>query len=166
MGIKIKGISALNAPALILIDEYVPLRFRTYEQPLGCSYLRIGDFKTDLLEFIVCPHTNVLRGLTLTCFKFFTPWPIIPKKREVKCLPILLCDFDGCNLIDIDLKFNVSVREQELLVNWGNLAETTLIGEFGDIRFYYTRNEIRGVHIFNIDNKYISMLQAHHRSRK
>lgn len=37
-----------GCPSLIEVDEFVPLRFRTYDRPIGAQYLRLGNNSTRL----------------------------------------------------------------------------------------------------------------------
>ena len=41
------------------VDEYVPIRFRSYEGTIGARYIRFGDFQTSLLEFILRAHPEI-----------------------------------------------------------------------------------------------------------
>src|SRR5262249_12411280 len=66
-----------DATCLIEADEYVPLRFRTFERPLGSSYLRLGDLGRSLAELLVDPTTDLLRGITITSFNRLTRWPSV-----------------------------------------------------------------------------------------
>src|SRR5207247_4270466 len=76
--IEISGTQDIrNAPCLIEVDEFVPLRFRTYERPIGAAYVRVGNYSTTLVELIVDPISKLLRGLTLTSFECFAVFPTI-----------------------------------------------------------------------------------------
>jgi hypothetical protein len=66
----LKQISLLPASGgRLIIDEYVPFRFRQAEGVLPDPYLwRTGDLKTSLLEIAISRDSHAVLGVTLICF--------------------------------------------------------------------------------------------------
>jgi hypothetical protein len=57
---------ASEALCIVNIDSYVPISFRSHSQPVaGARYIRLGDFKTQLLELQFPAESLVLSGFTL-----------------------------------------------------------------------------------------------------
>jgi len=47
------------------VGETIPLRVRTYENPVGVKYLRVGDFSDSLFEILLSPDSFAIRGFSL-----------------------------------------------------------------------------------------------------
>jgi hypothetical protein len=57
---------AAKAPSIVNIDPYVPISFRSRDQPIpGARYIRLGNFKTQLLELQFPAESLALSGFTL-----------------------------------------------------------------------------------------------------
>jgi len=82
-------VPSVAGKCLIEVDEYVPLRFRTYERPLGVSYLHLGNQRTSLLELLIDAKSQILRGITITIFPALSPWPQIGERTVSRGLPKL-----------------------------------------------------------------------------
>jgi len=53
-------------PCIVEINSYVPISFRSQNQPIGgARYIRLGDFKTRLLELQLPSESLVVSGFTL-----------------------------------------------------------------------------------------------------
>ncbi len=53
----------------LIIDDYIPFRFRQSEKVTANPYLwRTGNFETSLLEITIDRDSHVIFGVTLTCF--------------------------------------------------------------------------------------------------
>jgi hypothetical protein len=153
----------IGAPCLIDVDEFVPLRFRTYHQPIGAVYLRIGNYSTTLTELIVDPGSRILRGLTLTSFESFDAWPNLGSVASLKGLPILRVDWEKGPRIDVRRDFHVSLRANELLVSWGDMANPSASFVFGKVQFFISESELRGVRFFDLTAGQTSLLAYHAR---
>lgn len=111
-----------DVPSKIEFDEYVPLRWRTYEQPLGGGLVRLGNFSTTLIELVVEPHSQIVRGATITSIDELSPWPEFSVPVTFDALPALSTSFAGWQVHDLKLEFEASVRPEELVVYWGELG--------------------------------------------
>jgi hypothetical protein len=57
---------AYEALCIVNIDSYVPMSFRSRDQPIASArYIRLGDFKTQLLELQFPAESLTLSGFTL-----------------------------------------------------------------------------------------------------
>jgi hypothetical protein len=57
---------ASKALCIVKIDSYVPISFRSRRQPIaGARYIRLGNFKTQLLELQFPTESLVVSGFTL-----------------------------------------------------------------------------------------------------
>lgn len=105
------------------IDEYVPLRFRTYREPLGVGYVRLGNYSTTLIEIALEPRTQVVRGLTVTSVNNMTSWPSFDVFELVDGLPALSTSFEGGEVLDLPRDFAVATRPGEIVVFWRDLGQ-------------------------------------------
>lgn len=110
-----------DARCIIEVDDYVPLRFRTHDRPLGSSYVRLGDQAGSLLELLVDPNLGLLRGITITSLTGFAPWPSMQVGAAVHGLPVLEPSWNGKNRINAEVDFSVAVRGSDVLVYWALL---------------------------------------------
>ena len=133
---------------LLHFDEYVPLRFRTYTDGIGAGYLRLGNYSTSLLELIIEPCTQMLRGFTVTSFNRLSTWPQFSVRDVSRGLPVLSTDFDfeGSGILDLPIEFRVSVREREVLVAWADLEQCDAY-RLDRIRFLVQGGYLRGIWI-------------------
>src|SRR6478735_303305 len=95
--------------AEILIDEYVPLRFRTYRRALGVGYVRLGNYTTSLIEIGVEPRTQIVRGLTVTSISTLSQWPTFNLIERAEGLPMLSTTFAGGEVVDLSCDFELAV---------------------------------------------------------
>jgi hypothetical protein len=65
--LRIKGVQEVcEALCIVDIDPYVPISFKSRSQPIaGARYIRLGDFKTTLLELQFPPESLAVSGFTL-----------------------------------------------------------------------------------------------------
>jgi len=154
--------SLVDVSCLIIVDEYIPLRFRTFDKPLGASYLRLGNYQTSLLEIIVDPTSNVLRGATVTSFDAYSPWAKINETVAIKDgLPVLATEWRNGRLIDLELDFSVALRANELLVWWGNLESLSCISVFGRVRCMLMGDQLLGLWFQCLTDGEVGLLASH-----
>jgi hypothetical protein len=104
------------------VDGYVPLRFRTYREPLGVGYVRLGNYSTTLIEMAVEPETQVVRGLTVTSISDVSSWPSFDVFKVEEGLPALSTSFEGGEVVDLPRNFMVATRPGEIVVFWQELG--------------------------------------------
>ena len=104
------------------VDEYVPLRFRTYREPLGVGYVRLGNYSTTLVEMAVEPRTQVVRGLTVTSISDVSSWPSFDVSGVEEGLPALSTSFEGGEIVDLPREFMVATRPGEIVVFWQDVG--------------------------------------------
>jgi hypothetical protein len=125
-------------------DEFVPLRMRSYRRPLGAGVLRLGNYSTTLLELLIEPISQVLRGVTVTSAGLLVPWPRISVSGDTEGLPVLSTDFEGWRVVDLPIDFKVAVREREILVFWDKLEECDAV-TCGRFRFLISSARLAGL---------------------
>jgi hypothetical protein len=145
-------------PLLLEIDEYVPLRFRTYREPLGAAFLRLGNRSTTLLELIVEPYAQRVRGVTLTFFEKLSPWPSFSIESTAEGLPILATAFETYTVVELPEKnFDVSIREGEVLLFWSPLGACEVCEFRGRVRFLIQDGRLAGVWFLGLSREEIEM---------
>ena len=122
--------------ATITFDEYVPLQWRSYEEfeAIGAGFVRLGNFRSTLLEIAVAPQLQVIRGITITTMDSVSPWPDFSVTMVSTGLPCLSTSFEGWKVVDIEMDFRVSARPGEIVVYWGELS-SCLAYAFAQSRF-------------------------------
>lgn len=150
-----------DAKCLIEIDEYVPLRFRAYERPLGSSYLRLGDQVTSLVEILVDPNIGLVRGITITSFAGLTTWPQLAVGSAGQGLPVLSPSWGKQNRIDTGIGFSVSVRGSEVLLYWANLEHCEASGFHDRVQFFTVGGELAGVLFSGLSDDELKIFMAH-----
>lgn len=108
-------------PTELELDDYIPLRFRTFREPIGCGLLRLGDYQATLMELKVELYSQVVRGLTLTSVALLSPWPSFEIEKRTSGLPALSTSFEGWSVVDLHTQFQVSVADEAILVRWATL---------------------------------------------
>jgi len=141
--------SPSDAKCLIEVDDFVPLRFRTYERPLGASYLRLGDSAQTLVELLVDPMTGLFRGLTVTAFTALSSWPLFEARETSEGLHVFtnVAAWERKSRIDTGVSFAVAVRGSEVLVHWGPLDRCEATSFRERVRFLAVDRNLAGVRV-------------------
>ena len=150
-----------DVPCLIEVDEYVPLSFRTSREPQGSSFLRVGNYSTTLTEMLINPDTGLLRGVTLTSFERFSEWPALGETTPSEGLPVLSVDWGDSYSVDVERDFQVSLRGDQLLIWWDDVAAPSNSLTFGRVQFLVFESELRGIRFFDLSGEEVSTLAAH-----
>jgi len=150
----------------IEIDDYVPLRFRSYEGTLGVKYLRVGNFETSLLEFLLEPETLVIRGFTLTSFdSSHQPMSIQPLPTEDGLPAIGLIsgqEFQGPSgapRIDLREDFSVGLGEDFLEIDLGGIASASSVIKKGQVAFFIKSGRLLGLRVTELRPEQVSILR-------
>lgn len=164
--IAISGLSEAPLQHLqIEIDDYVPLRFRSYEGVLGVQYVRWGNFSTSLLEFLLDPSSMAIRGLTLLCFDAVHQPRVTAALPQTSGLPVVggFEAFDGpvgAQRVDIGQSFSVGFGEDFLEIDLGLLSEAERVIAAGPVRFYVNQVGLMGVRVVDLTKQQLSMVSA------
>jgi hypothetical protein len=153
------------------IDEYVPLRCRSYLGTIGVIYLRFGDFSTSLLELLLDPASLVVRGITLTAFNTVHE-PLFLRKLPIKSgLPVLSFSEKivsqgpvGAKRIDINKTFSVGIGKDFLEIDLGFLSTADRVIKSGPIEIYAKNKSLVGLHVLGLSLEQIKKLEVHQRS--
>jgi hypothetical protein len=150
-----------------IIDEHVPISFRSYSGLLGAKYLRVGDFQTTLLEFLLDPISYTIRGITLTSLD----------KIHVPCEPEIILESFGLPIVDVgksDLnvlvearkaevscQFSVGIESNFLEVDFSEIKNANRKINCGRVQFFLKNEELSGVRFVNLTIDEIAILQKH-----
>jgi hypothetical protein len=155
--------------ATLTIDEYVPISFRTYSGLLGAKYLRLGNFKTSLLECLLDPHSYAIRGITLLSFdRIHVPNMGVEKLDENSGRLIL--DLQRSNLTELSLgadyaevncAFSVGLARDYLEVDLFGIATADSKVICGQVEFFLRDNALVGIRVTKLMSNEISILQEH-----
>lgn len=126
------------------IDDYVPLRFGTHDEPMGGGYVRLGNYSTTLVELGVEPHSQVLCRVVITAFESVSPWPDVSILHTREALPALSTRFQDYAILDLHENFQVSVRPREILLHWAPLG-LCVEYQFGSVSFLAADDVLAGV---------------------
>jgi hypothetical protein len=164
--LRVVGIDqAPGLPVAIQFDEFVPLQFQSFDEPLGCGYLRLGNYSTSLLELAVAPNSQVLRGLTVTSYDDLTDWPSFEVVSTRVGLPIIHTSFEGWRVVDLDQQFYVSTRSGEILVFWEELSECEVI-TFGErVQFLVQGGSLCGIKMIGLTQDETRLFASHVHAR-
>jgi hypothetical protein len=121
--LRVIGVDHANVHHEPMFDEYVPLRVRSYSQPLGAAVVRLGDYSSTLLELVVECQSQHLRGLTLVSLAEVSPWPELRVQRAQPGAPILGTSFTDRAVLDLALEFKVAVGDEGILIFWQGLDD-------------------------------------------
>lgn len=167
-------VSGVNeAPLLdcrVEVDDYVPLRFRSYHGTLGIKYLRLGNFSGSLLELLLDPESMTIRGFTLTSFDAVHQ----PKTLTSANLPMILglpivafgneAVFQGpvdAQRIDIDETFSVGFGTNFVEIDFGHLCEAQSVIKSGLAEFCVNMDFLVGLRVVGLNQQQMTMLRAH-----
>lgn len=148
----------------IEFDEYVPLRFRTYEGTLGVKYVRVGDLSGSLLEFLLASDSMAVRGFTLTSFNAVHQPGAIAELPRTSGSPIMAFDegFKGpidAQRIDVREAFSVGFGEDFVEIDLGGLSNAQHVVVSGTAEFYVGLEELLGVRVIRLTQQQISILK-------
>jgi hypothetical protein len=125
-------------------DGFIPLQIRTYQEPIGAGFLRLGNYSTTLLELAIEPHSQTVRGAVITSMSELAAWPALSIVSQMDGLPVLATDFQEWRVIDLDLGFEVATRASEFVAFWGPLDGCTAYA-CGRFRFLAHEGRLVGI---------------------
>jgi len=147
---------------LIEVDEYVPLRFRTQERPLGAKYLRLGDQSRALLELLIDPLVGTLRGLTITSFESLSTWPKIEVQGEMsQGLPVFGFSWENKNRIESGVRFSVATDGDDVLVFWRDVEECNAAVFSGRVQFLTVADKLAAVRFQGLSSAQMLVFASH-----
>jgi hypothetical protein len=164
-------VSGLNeAPFLgcyVEVDAYVPLRFRSYEGILGVKYLRLGNFSSSLLEFLLDPSSMAIRGFTLTSFDAVHQPKVDIGLPRLTGLPVVAIaaseDFKGpidAQRVDIRTSFSIGFGGDFVEIDLSGISQAKRIIADRAIEFYVDANSLVGLRVTGLTQEQISTLRS------
>lgn len=159
--LRVTAVHPLHSVEVVVdLDEYVPLRFRTYREPLGCGYVRLGNYSTTLVEMPVEPGTQVVRGLTVTSINDVSSWPSFDVSGVEEGLPALSTSFEGYELVDLPREFMVAIRPGEIVVFWQELGRCRGC-RLGSACFLIADGTVAGVWFTGLTETQTQLFESH-----
>lgn len=158
--------SPLDASCLIEVDDYVPLRFRTYDYPLGASYLQLGDGKKSLVELLVDPTRGHLRGITVTAFPALSAWPQFSSEDGPHGLPVFATPPLVSKRAEVRSNISVAVSDNNsnILLYWAPLENCRTSTFEGRVHFLEKDGLLAGVHFGQLSSKEVKLFASQARS--
>lgn len=150
-----------NAGCSVTVDDYIPLRWRSYEGTLGGRLVRLGNFKTSLLEIIVEADSMTIRGCTLTLAdRQHRPLPRVGQ-RVVEGLPIIAVAGDfvgqaGLERMDLHREFSVGWGEDFVELDFGELAKANQRVTCGAVEFLVAEGWLQGMRIAGLSRAQVA----------
>ena len=166
--IGVSGVEkATHVICSIAVDDYVPLRFRSYEGTLGVKYLRFGDFQTSLLELMIDSNSLTIRGFTLTSFNFLHDPRAFGDLPVALGLPIAKISTEvsfqgpiGAQRIDFPEAFSVGFGAEIIEIDLGRLSDATGVVRNGQVEFYVGSESLVGIRVLGLNRAQLSTIQA------
>lgn len=128
----------------VIIDEYVPLRFRTSEIPFGAGYVRIGPDAGITAELIVEIGTQRVRGFTLIAPSLVAEPPIFCVRQLIRGLPVVDTSFVDYGMKEIDVDVWAAVALDRVVVWWNDIPADVAVIECGVVQFLVSGDELIG----------------------
>jgi len=154
---------ASGAECFVEVDDYVPLRFRTSERPLGSSYLRLGDQVSSLAEILVDPNIGLVRGITITSFAGLAKWPRFEVETIEQGVPILNVSQGNRNRVDTGVQFSVSVQGSDVLMYWAPMQHCKASVLLDRVRFLTVGDQLAGVVFRGLSDEQSKRFMTHAR---
>lgn len=156
-----------DADLVVQVDEYVPLRFRSYAGLIEVRAVRYGDFDRSLVEFDL-DSENVLRGFTLIayCARHSPRTPIQNLKRSTG-LPVLNISQtpwegpEGARRVDVRRDFSLGIGEGFVELDLGSAERIQSASEIlvaGQIEFCFSLFEFVGLRVLGLSSREIEMI--------
>jgi hypothetical protein len=159
--LRVAGLHRLPAVEVdVDVDEYVPLRFRTYREPLGVGYLRLGDYSATLVEMAVEPRTQVVRGMTVTSISDVSSWPSFVVSGVEEGLPAVSTSFEGGEAVDLPREFMAATRPGEIVVFWQDIGRCRGY-RFGSACFLIADGALAGVWFTVLSESQTQLFKSH-----
>lgn len=165
--IKLCGL--LECPSLSCtteVDQYVPLRFRSYVGLLGASYVRIGNFRSSLLEFLVDPNSCAIPGLTLTSFDLIHDFLTLELPFSESGLPIVewseakSAGPPAARRFDINQSFSVAFSASTVEIDLGQLANADRSIDCSSVEFFVEDDVLVGLRIGGLSKEQVSLIRS------
>jgi hypothetical protein len=150
------------------IDEYVPVSYRSYPGLMGAKYLRVGNFKTALLEFLLDPISYTIRGITLLSFdRVHIPidFQIISESSGLPIIDIQKSGFDGLaggdNKADLNCKISVGLTSNCFEIDFFGIENSNRKINCGRSQFFLKNEVLTGIRFVNLLENEFSILKNH-----
>lgn len=158
---------ATSFQSLVEVDDYLPLKFRTYSEPLGgVRYIRIGNGETRLLELIVPADSMVVRGCTVPLIDRKVDHLLTGPEQFSLGLPIIdLADYEfsgppSAQRLDAPIDFAAAVERDAVEFQFGGARSFDRAIRCGDVRFLVQQSDLVGIRITNRSPSEIELFAA------
>jgi hypothetical protein len=153
-----------GAACIVDIDSYVPISFRSCHQLIaGARYVRLGNFKTQLLELQCPPESLTLSGFTLLLGEPSVEGFLTGKGPSTAGLPEISLDqgaiFAGrIPRLDIPMNVAVACANGEAEIRLGRAAEFNRKIVFGRVEFLLSDDLLVGLRVLDLTEKETQIL--------
>jgi hypothetical protein len=145
---------AAEAPCIVNIDSYIPISFRTQNQPVaGARYIRLGDFETQLLELQFPADSLVLCGFTLVCVDVFAQGVLAGEGPSVIGLPVVSLpqgqtfSVTPTPRLDIQTKIAMSWTKGQVEISLGTAKAFNRTIVHGRVQFLLLDDDLVGLRV-------------------
>lgn len=142
--------------SLVEVDDYLPLRFRTYSEPLGgVRYVRIGNGETRLLELILPSDSMEVRGCTVPLIDKRAYQLLTGPEQSSPGLPIIDLpnhEFSGppsAQRVDTHIDFVAAIERDTIEFQFGGVDSFDRSVGCGDVCFLIRENDLVGIRVKN-----------------
>lgn len=142
--------------SLVEVDDYLPLRFRTYSEPLGgVQYVRIGNGETRLLELILPSDSMEVRGCTVPLIDKRTYQLLTGPEQSSPGLPIIgLPDYEfsgppSAQRVDTHIDFVAAIGRGTIEFQFGGADSFDRSICCEDVCFLIRGNDLVGIRVQN-----------------
>lgn len=145
-------------PCIVKIDSYVPISFRSSSQPIaGARYIRLGDFKTQLLEMQFPADSLVLSGFTLVSGNGAARERLIGGGPSAVGLPIVslpqgeaFSNTSGIPRLDIQSSVSVTSVEGQAEIRFGAAEAFNRSVQHGRVQFLLLEDILVGLRVLDL----------------
>jgi len=142
--------------SLVEVNDYLPLRFRTYSEPLGgVRYVRIGNGETRLLELILPSDSMEVRGCTVPLVDKRTYQLLTGPEQSSSGLPIIeLPDYEfsgpsSAQRVDTHIDFIAAIERDTIEFQFGGADSFDRSMCCEDVCFLIRGSDLVGIRVRN-----------------
>ena len=151
---------------IIKIDEYVPIRFRSYSTALGVKYIKIGTNRM-ILELLLDPISYAIRGFTLVLFNSTHQPRILQEMVVEEGFPILAFQPDECfhgplgaQRQEIIQAFSVGFGTDFVEIDLGNLVNANRLIKCRGVEFCLEDETLAGIRVVGLTPDQIATMRS------
>jgi hypothetical protein len=150
-----------KAKSIVNIDPYIPISFRSRSQPIGgARYIRLGDFKTQLLELQFPAESLTLSGFTVVSGQGSARGVLAGDGPSSSGLPVIrmpegqvFSDASRIQRLDIGTNFTVSCADGQADIALGAAETFNRKVVYGRVQFLLSDDVLVGLRVVDLVDK-------------